>query len=227
MLAYVVMDHASVLLNDKSKAIFTYDIQLPYLNIALVELEEELELNNVPITNRTDALVVVNPGIDGIGGGNGQPNLPPYLVEPITLYEKPFGTAHSFSEMKRVEFLPVNQINTAYLIYWSWVGDRIHFIPGGATSQLTIQMNYVRSVFKHVATDRDEIQYNRARSYLVYRTAALCAEFVGENKTRSDELNGFAGLALQRTLGIVTKGRQAITTRRKPFMSSWKSRRIV
>src|SRR5262245_14585513 len=216
MLAKEVMDLSASLLNDNSKAVFTYAVQIPYLNIALTESEEEFQLNNIPFTNETDEFTVVNSGISGIGGRNGESNLPPNLVEPITLYEKPFGTQHSFVEMKKTEFLPVNQVPTAYLIYWSWQDDKIKFIPGGSTTQMTVQIHYLRSIFKNILTEKDEIQYNRAKTFLTYRTAALCAEFVGENKTRSDELNGFAGLALTRLLGITTKNRQSIVTRRKP-----------
>lgn len=227
MIASEVMDGSAALLNDTALSVFTYTAQIPYLNIALDELQEELELNNVPITSETASIITIVAGIDGIGGGNGQPDLPPNLIEPINLFERTSGSQFSFLQMKKTEFLPMNQVSTAFLIYWSWEGDTIHFIPGGATGDVDIEIHYVKSVFKKIATSNDEIAYNRAKSFLTYRNAALCAEFIGENKTRSDELNGFCGLALSRALGIATKGRQSITTRRKPFMAGWRARRMI
>ena len=221
------MDPAAALLNDTALSIFGYTNQIPYLNIALTELQEEMELNNVPFTSKTAAIISVAAGTEGIGGGGGNPDLPPNMVEPINLFERTSGSQYSFIEMTKCEFLPVNQVPTAFLIYWSWEGDTIHFIPGGATGAIDIQMHYVKSIFKTIATETDSIDYNKALSFLTYRTAALCAEFIGENLTRSNELNGFAGLALNRALGIATKGRQSITTRRRPFQAGWRARRIV
>jgi len=231
MLAKEIITPVAALLNDKVMSIFTFDAQVPYLNIALVELQEELQLNNIPITNRSEEIIFLHAGNEGIGGpgkGNeGQPQLPPNLIEPLTLYERITGTNFSFFQMKRVEFIPVNQTNTAYLHFWTWIDDKIEFIPGGATSNLDIKIHYVASIFKNINTPTDEIPYNRAKSFLTYRTAALCAEFIGENQTRASDLNNNAGLALSRTLGISVKNKQSIITRRRPFMASWRTRRII
>lgn len=221
------MDASAALLNDTALSVFTYTAQIPYLNIALDELQEELELNNVPITNKTSTVITVVAGTEGIGGGNGQPELPPNLIEPFNLYERTTGSQYSFLLMKKVEFIPVNQVPTAFLIYWSWEDDKIKFISGGATGSIDIEMHYIKSIFKKIAISTDAINYDKAKSYLIYRNAALCAEFIGENVTRAQELNTFCGMALGRALGIATKGRQSITTRRRPFMAGWRSRRII
>lgn len=226
MLASDVMDSSAALLNDTAKSIFNYTAQIPYLNIALDELQEELELNNVPITDKTAVLVTVPAGISGIGD-TGQPALPPNMIQPINLYEQVQGSQNSFMLMQHYQFLPLNQTNTAYLLYWTWEGDKIHFIPGGATGPVSVQIHYLMSIFTTIAASSDSIAYDKAKMYLTYRNAALCAQFIGENKERSDELNGFAGLALNRVLGMTTKGKQDIFTRRKPFMASWRARRIM
>jgi len=227
MLVMDVLNGSSALLNDISASVFPPASQLPYLNIALNELQEELQLNNVPITNQTSGSIIVDAGVDGIGGGGIQPPLPVALIEPLTLHERTAGSQFSFTEMKKRDFLPVNQVPTAFLIYWNWEGDTIHFIPQGATGQVEILIHYVRSIFHNITSLVDTILYDKGKSFLTYRTAALCAEFIGENKTRADDLNNNAGLALVRVLGIATKGRQAITTRRRPFMSGWRARRII
>lgn len=227
MLASEVMNKSASLLNDTARSIFTYSAQIPYLNIALDELGEELELNNVPVTNKTSSVIEIAAGIEGIGGGNGKPDLPPNLIEPLTLYERPHGSNFSFVQMKKFDFLPVNQVPTAYLINWSWEGDVIKFIPGGSTNDQDVLIEYLGSIFKNIADSTDEIPDVKGKVFLEYRTAGLCAEFIGENKTRADALNNDAGLALARALGIATKGRQSIFTRRRPFMAGWRARKIV
>jgi hypothetical protein len=51
--------------------------------------------------------------------------------------------------------------------------------------------------------------------------------FIGENETRAGSLEMLATQALDRELGIPIKGRQAIVTRRQPFMGSYKGRGYV
>jgi len=227
MIAKTVLDGSAALLNDTALTVFTYAAQVPYLNIALQELMEELELNNVPVTNKRSSSITILAGIEGIGGGGGKPDLPAGFVEPLELFERVSGSNYSFINMKRCDFLPVNQVPTAYLIYWTFNNGVIEFIPGGATGDIEVQIDFMQSILPPVADENGEIRYDKGTTFLKYRTAALCAEFIGENKTRADDLNAIAGSALQRSLGISTKGRQQFNTRRRPFMAGWRSRRIL
>ena len=127
MIASEVMGLSAALLNDTALSVFTYTAQIPYLNMALIELGEELELNNVPVTNKKAETITVLSGVEGIGGGGTQPNLPPGIVEPLTLYERTTGSNFSFIQMAKCEFLPVNQVPTAFLIYWQWSGENYSF----------------------------------------------------------------------------------------------------
>lgn len=227
MIAQDVLDASAALLNDTQLQIYNYVAQIPYLNIALDELQEECQLNNVPVTNESNTIMTIRAGTEGIGGGNGQPNLPPNFVEPLDLQERVTGNTYAFIPMSRMDFVPTNQTNSAYLLYWAWNGKSLIFIPGGSTGNVDIQIHYIKSIFKKISLSTDQIDMIGSKTFLEYRTAALCAEFIGENKTRSDDLNEMAQLALQRTLGITTKGRQAIFTRRRPFMAGWRSRRVI
>ena len=227
MLASDVMDLSASFLNDAVKSIFTYTVQLPYLNVAMEELQEEFELNNMPITNQNETIINIPAGTEGFGD-IGQPALPSGLIMPLTLYERTSGSQFSFIQMKRMEFLPVNQVNNAFLIYWAWLGQKIKFIPGGATGSLDIQVQYTQYIYSGPVLPTDLVSVSgMEKMFLAYRTAALCAEFIGENVTRAQDLNNNAGLSLNRLLTIGIKAKQAITTRRKPFMSSWRARRII
>ena len=61
----------------------------------------------------------------------------------------------------------------------------------------------------------------------MYRTAALCSSFIGENQSRADQLNIAASLAIDRMIEVNVKGGQGIVVRRRPFMAAYKSRGYI
>jgi hypothetical protein len=218
-----VMDRSASLLNDTAKSIFTYVVQLPYLNMAQDELSEVLEQNNVPATNEKSSILVVTTAMTDIGGLTG-PALPSDLIEVRGAYERLSGSSEDFQIMSRVDFLPPFTQLTESLIYWTWQQQIIYFL--GATSARDVRLDYLAVVMPTLSstTGTDNITLFNAKSFLSYRTAALCAEFVGENTSRAQELNEFAQMALDRFLSINTKGRQSSPVRRRPFMASAKVR---
>ena len=62
------------------------------------------------------------------------------------------------------------------------------------------------------------------RSYLSFKTAALCAMFIGENQTRAQILEAQADEAMERMTGMSNKGRQQMMTRHRPFRAGYKAR---
>lgn len=224
-----VMDRAASLMNDTAKTTYTYVAQLPYLNMAVDELQEAFELNNIPVTNQTAAIISVAVGtlmigpVDGIGA-TPPPNYPVDLVEIQGLYERLTGSNDPFVPMTQREFLPhaLDNLPTESLSYWIFKDQRIEFI--GALTPRDIRIDYIKAIFPDEVISSTTIGVINARSFLYYRTAALCSQFIGENKSRSDELNSFAQLAIDRVIGIGVKGKQSIVTRRRPFMSSYKRR---
>lgn len=226
-----VMDRSASLQNDTAKTTYTYVAQLPYLNMAFDELQEAFELNNIPVTNQTATPTpitipigtnVINP-TDGPGVLT-PPNYPADLVEIQGLYERLAGSTEPFVPMHQREFLPhaIDDLPTEALQYWIWQDQRIKMI--GALTAREIKIDYIKAIFPGEIFASTIIGVINARSFLYYRTAALCSQFIGENKSRADELNGFAALALDRVTGIGVKGKQSIVTRRRPFMSSYKRR---
>lgn len=221
MTAADVMDRSAALLNDVSKNIFSYTVQIPFLNTALDELQETLELNNVPMTNELSAVIPITTVMTDIGGTTG-PALPTDLIEIQGIYERQTGTSNDFSLLTKVEFLPLFTQLTANLVYWTWQKQIVQFL--GATTNRDVKLNYIGAVLATIATSATPITLFNSKSFLAYRTAALCAVFLGENQTRATELDGFALLAMDRLLGINAKGRQAIATRHRPFMAGYRSR---
>jgi hypothetical protein len=220
-----VMDRAAGLLNDFGKTMYTFEVQLPYLRTANDELQEIMESNNIQTTNKTSTGLVVPTGATSIGAG-GPIGLPSDLIEIERLLERTAGSSEGFVEMTRVTFLPQYTSPTAYLTYWVWQNQVIKFIGVGATGPREIKLEYIARTMPPIENSDSEIKLINAISFLAYRTAALAAQFSGENKTRSDDLNTMAQFALERFLQINTKSKQSIFVRRRPFMASYKTRGV-
>lgn len=220
--AGTVMNASAALLNDVARTNFTYAYQVPYLNVALQELQEYFELNNIPATNISSAAIPVNAGISVLNY-NVIPGLPDDMIEPQQLWERERGI-DPYVPMTPVEFLPHNLegVSLNQLVYWTWQNQEIRFLPSNQNND--VKLDYIQNLFVPVVDENSLINLVNAATFLEYRTAALCAEFIGENKTRADDLNTFAGLAIDRTTGIGTKGKQGMVTRRRPFRSNWKRR---
>lgn len=214
-----VMDTAAVLLNDPSKTDYTYVKQLPLARMALQELEEEFEQNNVQTTNVESAVISAVAGATTI-------TLPTGLVEIQQMWERLSGTSDPFIPVTKVEFLPhyLEGVQTNDIIWWAFEQDAVKFLP--PLTNRDVKLDYIRSLFLATADENTVISVINSKSFLQYRTAALCAEFLGENPTRAQELNQYAVLAMDRALGIPTKGRQAIQTRRRPFRAAYRARTI-
>lgn len=224
-----VMDKSASLMNDTAKTVYTHAAQLPYLQMALDEMQETFELNNISVTSVASAGVTVSIGttsinpVDGIGTG-AAPNYPTDLIEVQQLWERLSGSTDPYVPMTQVEFIPhtIDTIATESLSVWAFNNQRIVF--PAATTARQVRIDYIKKVFPDLITTTTTIGIANARSFLQYRTAALCSQFIGENPTRAEELNNFAQMALDRVVGIGVKGKQSIHTRRRPFMSSYKRR---
>lgn len=220
-----VMDRSAALLNDPAKTDYTYLAQLPYLNMAIDELVENLEESNSSPTNQTSAVITVPVGSNMITPIEHAtlPHYPIDLVEIQEVGERMAGSNDSFIPLDKKEFLqsfPPNQS----LLFWIWEDQIIKFNPNGALSSRDIQLRYVRQAIVQAASELSVIGTINARSYLSYKTAAFCAMFIGENETRAGVLEGQAEKAIERLTGINNKGKQQIMTRHRPFRAAWKAR---
>lgn len=216
MTAGDVMDQSAVLLNDAAKDIYTYTTMLPYLKIAYDELAEQYETNNIPITNETNTSSVITTAMTDIGGSTG-PALPTDLIEPRTLYERLDGTTDDYIPMTKKEFLPPFTELTDSLVYWVWQDQIIKFL--GALTDRDVRIDYIGNTLTPLVDNTTIISAINSKSFLSFRTAALCAAYIGENPDRASQLQGDADNALGRLLNIPVKSNQAIATRRRPFRS--------
>jgi hypothetical protein len=219
--AYEVMNDAAVFYNDANRTVLTYSVQLPYLNMALSELKEYFGLYDIPVTNKSVEDIEVAAGVTEIifNAVGSNPSLPADLIEPLKLWERNSGSTESFIPMQKNRFLPSIQ-QTASLINWAWLGQAIKLI--GATNDVEVRIDYTKDLFAQITDPNAPIEVLNVRTFLSYRIAGLCSEFIGENQDRAGSLNTFAAMGLDRVLGIGVKGGQAIATRRRPFRSGFK-----
>lgn len=226
-----IIDMSASLQNDTAQTIYTDAACLPYLNIALDELQEIFEANNIPVTNEVSVVLTVPAGTTVVAFDGTTPLIPSDLVEIQQIWERPSGV-DPFVPMQRVEFLPhyMEGIEYTSFMYWSWIDNEIHLLTSNQDNDL--KLDYVKSIFAtpiliSQVDDDLGLKLKNMKTYLGYKTAALCSMYIGENETRAASLNGQAEEALFRALDIPIKGRQATVTRRRPFRMAYKSRTIV
>jgi hypothetical protein len=220
-----VMERTASLMNDTARTTYTYDAVLPYLNMAIDELQEELQLRNMSPTNQSEIILTLTAGLDKLTPQEDAvlPHYPFDLVEIREIKERLAGTSDTFTKMNRRDFLNT-RVPTSDLIDWCWENQYIKFYSGGATTNRDLLLEYVRQPLQMAQNENSLIGIINSRAYLAFKTAAFCARYIGENESRSNELHTNAGEALDRLLGIGTKGRQNMQTRRRPFRSSYKLR---
>ena len=226
------MDKVASLMNDTAKTVYTYTAVLPYLQMALDKLQENFEINNIPVTSDTSAAITVNAGttsinpVDGVGAG-AAPNYPTDLVEIRGLYERLSGTSDPYILVTKLEYLPhdLDVIPTGSLIYWAWEKQRIVF--PAATANRQVKLDYIAKIFPNLIDQDTTIGIINAKTYLQYKTAALCSRFIGANPSRANDLDVEARDSLDLSLGISVKGKQSHPVRKRPFRNSYTRRSSI
>jgi hypothetical protein len=216
-----ILTTSAGLLNDSAKAVYTDAVQLPYFNMALAELLEEMQRSGLSFNYSTNSVSTITAGITNIGGPGG-PSLPMDLIEPINLYERDVDTDEDYLEMRKTTFLPSLTVLTSSLIWWTWQEQQIKFI--GATTDRQIKIEYLRRGMQPVTDVNQVMPIINADTFLHFRTAALCAEFIMENTERANALNSNAALRLDTFISTKVKQTQSTPVRRRGFRSSIRNR---
>lgn len=216
-------------MNDTEQALYTNAAVLPYFNLALNELQEVFELNDIPKTHKTSISIPVKAGVKSIGFDT-TPALPSDLIEIEELWQS-FSGQNQWTHVTKRDFIPhylEDNVPVNLFLVWAWKNDHIEVLP--AIADMDLKLDYISSIFKTPIKIKDiDVNINaiNIETYLDYKTAALCAFFIAENETRSNKLDGLAIPALERALGIPIKGMQTVVTRRRPFRRSYKQRGVT
>lgn len=228
LVAGTIFDAVAALMNNTSKSVYSNVVQLPYLNIAIQDLQLEFEDAEVPVTDNvtTDPIDVPAGNTEvGFTGLAGQV-LPSDLIEPQTIWQRLDDTPPWYPMNRVIQLdygLEDDNATTNWLDY-VWETQKIKILASNQDNQLKIQ--YIRNLFSPMVDANSQIPIINAQQYLTFQTAAYCAHFIGEDLTRAQSLFAFASNSMNQTLGIDSKSRQNIMVRRRPFRDSYKKRNV-
>lgn len=211
-------------MNDTARTVYTYTAVLPYLQLALQELQEHFELNNIPSTQLTSALINIPAGTTQIiFNGVGVPRLPDDMIEPQQLWEREAGI-DPYVPMSRRDYIPhqFEGTTTSKFSFYVWENNIIKFLPSNRNND--VKIDYIKDLFTPLVDENSLINCINGATFLEYRTAALCAEFIERNQSNANGLNAYAVLGIDRATGIGVKSKQTILTRRRPFRAAYKKR---
>ena len=208
LLASEVMDLAAAALNDVNKTVYDYDTQLPYLKLALQELQELFELNSLPVTEQNSAPITIPTGTTILRFNvNGPLRLPDNLIEIQEIWARTPNSTGWFMLSRG---------------FWTWGNNFLEFQPLYNYNEILIK--YIGSLFpKYVRADTI-LPVQNAVGYLSYKTAELISDMVEHNDARAQSNGGRALMSLDRIQGITIKSKQSIMARRRPFRAGYKSR---
>lgn len=230
-----VIANAAALLNDATQRKYTSGVVLPYYNMARTDLQELFQLNNIPVTAETSDVIEVDAGEDTVPFAPdppipGDPYLPDDLIEIQRLWVSGRDQEDWFPVTKKDyltqdELSAGSQLNTFGV--WAWMRQEIRLLP--ANTDLDLKVDYICDIFAvlELADLSDDQNVLLCDSFLQYRTAGLCAQYIMKSNDRAAALSTDAGRALDVSLGISTKGKQSIVYRRRPFRAAWKRRGIL
>jgi len=202
------LDEAAIFLNDANQTMFTFSVLLPFLKIAMQELEDIFVANGVNyVLKKTTTL--------NVGIGSVQIFPPTDFLTPILLMERPAGaTIDQDTDMVEKSWSP-SEKPTDSLRYWMWQnGETLSLL--GATTSRDVTIKYFRSL-STMEVPEDSIAITHVKQYLSGRVASLAAFVIGENTTRAAALDDLAQSALNRALAISARRGQSRPVRRIPF----------
>lgn len=212
-LASAVMDIARAKLNDIPGDVFTNEVLLPHLQSAWRTLQSSMQSNGIPTVRKQSATLTIPAGNLVISSSS----IPPYpsdFIEPIELWERKVGgQVQDWTKMFESDWSPFVE-QTESLRIWAWVDQEIQF--PGATEDREVQIRYLAKLAE-ITSENTNIPVIFCEEYLGTKTAALAAEFIGANRTRSDRLESMAEIELRMFINKAVKGMQAIKTRRIPY----------
>lgn len=216
------MDLAAAAMNDVDKTTYDYDTQIPYLKMALQELQEIFELNSLAVTEQSSAAIPVNAGVtEIIFNAPSQPRLPDNLIEPQQLWERP-RDINPFVPMVRKEFIPHDLVGVQanMFTYWVWQDNKILLLSSNADND--IKIDYIGSLFPKYIREETILPVQNGQGYLAYKTAELMSDMIEHNMERAQSNGGRALMAMDRISGITIKSKQQIMARRRPFRAAYK-----
>jgi hypothetical protein len=208
MLASEVTAQAAVLLNDASQAFWTNTVLLPCLTKANEELEQLLEINEVPLQKQVSQVIDVDSGDTELA-------LPTNFVEPIHLQERLRDSTDDWSDfLTRVSWIDPNDTTSSVIDSWAWRDNKVLINP--PDNDREVLLYYTRKLTPLVAAG-DTVELAQSKTWLAARTAQIAAQNLGNNPTKAEELQVDVARAEDMLLRRLVKNTQALGVRRQGY----------
>lgn len=207
-----IMDRAAVNLNDASKVTWTYTVLLPYLRTALDELELLFANNGMSTLKEISSAVDVAASSVATSVSTITD-----ILAPLEVFERLEGqTSESDWVKMTMRDFEDNLAPSDELRVWAWREEVIRLPPCSVARE--IKVHYYKKIADATSENgTDNLTIENSLLFLSYRTAALAAEFGGEQPRRAESLNAKADKFLTLSIARDTKLKHGRPRRRKPF----------
>lgn len=210
-----VMNAAAALMNDVGKSQYTFVIQLPYLKMAMQKLEQAMDIFENPYNQAIDAAIDVAALATTL-------TLPGSFFLPISLMERADGSTSEddWVQMNEVSLVDASDVISTVpqecLQNWSFFNGAINFVPA-ATTPREVRLKFWRMILVTVADENYTENYIGANNFLAFQTAAYLSKYIARNEGRAIDLTNDADEALEVLITLISKNKQGLRVRRKPF----------
>lgn len=209
--AGTVMTRAAVHLNDAAQLVYSSAVLLPFLNMALDELEEEMGVFELSPLKKTSIV------IDVPAESASLPQMPSDFVEAISLYERPLDSSENWAEVREVADIALNYTVQPQesIVQWTIRNATLKINPPSADRE--VMLEYVGGLTPATAT-ATAIDIESSRRFLALVTARNAARDAGNSPRKADSFEPDIARARDRLVRRMQKNSQAsLGARRLPY----------
>ena len=203
-----VMQRASAHLNDANQLVYNVGTLLPYFNMALDELQEEIGVHAIVELTKTSVIILVNSDSLTL------PELPLDFVEAISLIERQQGSSDSWREVTEVRAIDPNWKSTSVD---QWTERASSILINAPSTGREVLLEYVAAL--DIAEGEDgPINIETSRRLLALYTARNAARDAGNSATKAATYESDISRARDRLIRrLQNKSQEMMGTRRRPY----------
>jgi hypothetical protein len=209
--AGTVMTRSAAHLNDLSQLVYTSAVLLPFFNMALDELEEEMAVFELTPLKKESII------IDVPAGSQFLPQMPIDFVESVALFERNKGSQDIWAEVGEVVSIDRNYTDnpTQNIVEWTVRGPQVFINPPSAGREA--QLSYIAGLAQATG-EATALDIESSRRFLALLTARNAARDLGNSVTKADSYREDIIRARDRLIGRMQKNSQDVLgTRRRPY----------
>lgn len=204
-----VMLRAANHLNDPNQLKYTNTVLLPFVNMALERLEEELGVYEISAFKKTSIPIDVDAGDTQLT------QMPVDFVEPIRLLERNRDSSEDWNEIREVAELDNNIDDATTIVQWARRNNAI-FI-NAPTQDREVILEYIGTVTSATGA-LTTIDIEASRRFLALETARCAARDLGNSATKMSLFENDIRDSLNNVVRRLQKGDQgAGGVRRKAY----------